>query len=299
MSRHQDTVEDFEVSAGILVDALSDAQVERYVGTRDRSVARRALAADRRRSGSIRPADTELPEAMREELREATEVAEMALGPVWRLWRVVTGTLFTISGWVFLGCGLLAVLTGLVTGGFTRVFRAWDGWRWRFDDVATDSVTGVLLLLSIAGLVLAVLTVLVLGITESLGARRVRPALLDWAAGRPGQLGRGLPALTGSGSLGSVGRRLLVVVLIIGATSAAFAVPVSGVVLLTSLLGFELEWFLTCLAFFAASLLLGWLMLRLGRYLLSDTPERQRTRAFAWRWSEVRDLTHRRRISRS
>lgn len=293
MGTDRGDVEDPRTSAEILATALTGDQLQRYLGTRDPREAVLRLTRDRRDAGEVRPRDTELTDELRQEYREAKGVVDDALGPVWKVWQVLSGTVFVISGWLFLGCGLLAILVGLVTGSFTHVFRAWDGWRWRFDDVGT--AVGLLLTLSTLGLAVAVVVMALSAIADAARDRRSRPVLLEWAVDRPGQLGRGLPALEGAGSAGSVLRAGLWIILVIGGIVVLFAVPVSAVTLLTSFLGFDLEWFLTCLAFFAGSLLLGRIMLALFRHLTSrfDLDEQTRT-ALTWRWARS-DVLRRRR----
>lgn len=292
-TEHADA-EDPRASAELLADSLTDDQLHRYVGSRDRREAVLRLTRERRDAGEMRPHDTDLTDGLRQEYREAKGVVDAALGPVWKVWQVLSGTVFVLSGWLFLGCGLLAILVGLFTGSFTQVFRAWDGWRWRFDDVGP--AVGLLLALSTVGFAVAVVVMAASAVADAVRDRRSRPILLEWAVARPGQLGRGLPALEGAGSSGSVLRAMLGVVLVIGVVVAAFAVPVSAVTLLTSLLGFELEWFLTCLAFFAGSLLLARVMLALFRHLTGRHLLDERTRtALSWRWADADELRRRRR----
>lgn len=285
----QADVEDPRASAEILVESLTDGQLHRHLGTRDRREAIRRLTRERREAGELRPVDTDLTDELRQEYREAKGVVDQSLGPVWKIWQALSGTVFVISGWLFLGGGLLAILVGLFAGSFTQVFRAWDGWRWRFDEVGP--AVGLLLTLSTLGLAVAVVVMIASGVADALRDRRSRPVLIEWAVGRPGQLGRGLPALEGAGSSGSILRALLWVVLILGAILAVFAIPVSAVTLLTSLLGFDLEWFLTCLAFFGGSLLLAWLMLALGRHLTGRHAVDEQTKAaLTWRWARAAEV---------
>lgn len=293
MGTDRGDVEDPRASAEILVGSVTNDQLHRYLGTRDRREAILRLTRERREAGEVRPRDTELTDELRHEYREAKGVVDEALGPVWKVWQALSGTVFVVCGWLFLGCGLLAILLGLVTGSFTRVFRAWDGWRWRFDEVGAG--VGLLLALSTLGLAVAVVVMAASAVADAARDRRSRPVLLEWAVGRPGQLGRGLPALEGAGSSGSVLRAGLWIVLIIGVVVAAFAVPVSAVTLLTSLLGFELEWFLTCLAFFGGSLVLARLVLTLFRHLTGRFRIDERTTAaLTWRWARVEELRRRR-----
>lgn len=289
MGTEEQDVEDPRASAEILVESVADDQLYRYLGTRDRREAILRLTRERREAGELRPVDTDLTDELRQEYREAKGVVDDAMGPLWTIWRAISGTALMISGWLFLGCGLLAILVGLLTGSFTTVFRLRDGWRWRFDEVG--AAVGLLLTLSTLGLAVALVVMAASGISGAVRDRRSRPALLGWAVERPGQLGRGLPALEGAGSSGSVLRALLWVVLIIGAILVVFAVPVSAVTLLTSLLGFDLEWFLTCLAFFAGSILLGWLVLTLGRHLTGHHQLDEQTRtALSWRWARAAEV---------
>lgn len=284
---------DPSASAQVIVDSLDTGQLRRYLGTSDRAEALRRLTSERREAGPVRPADVELTDGQRERLgeehRSATAVVDAALGPGWRLWQVLSGTALMLSGWLFLGCGLLAIVIGLFTGAFTQVFRLGDGWRWRFDELG--AVTGLLVALSATGLALAVVVMALTGIAGAVRNRRVRPALLEWTVQRPGQLGRGLPGLEGAGTGAAVLGSILPWVVIAGWVVVAFCLPVSAVVLLTSLLGFELEWFLTCLAFFAGSVALAYLLVHLSRWFGRRSEADARVaEAFAWRWAESEEL---------
>ncbi|OYN86356.1 hypothetical protein [Parenemella sanctibonifatiensis] len=287
-----DSGEDATREAELIVAALSDDQVRRYVGSLDRRAAEAKVARERAEAGSVRPADVRLTPPLLAECDEAEQVAAQTLGRGWAIWRDVSGTTLVVAGAVFLGAGVLALLVGLVSGSLSYGFSMMRGWVWRFDGVG--AVTGILIALSALGLVAAMVMAMIIGFTDAARARRLRPALLDWAVERPGQLGRGLPGLRGSGSEGEMGRRILWAVGILGAIVAAFMVPVSAIAFLTSLLPpWDGEWMLTAAALLAGSLLLAYGIYRLARHLLGrDTGEEE---AFAWRWWKVPAGTTRQR----
>lgn len=287
--RKKESKPDPEQDAAVILAAMDKSQQRRYLCTADPREALQKLTRERRRSGPIRPPANDLNEEQLVEYREGVSVVEAALGPFWRTVERANMILFALSGWAFLGFGVLAVVVGFFTGSLSHVFG-----RWRFGEAG--SFTTILLSLSALGLLLV--TVAMVGAIFGMAVRdrRARPALIEWAVERPGQLGRGLPGLTGAGSSRATVRTVLWVGFWVGVLIAFFSVPVWGVALVTSIFGERLSWILTCLGFFVGSVLLVFVLFRLSKYLVrADARDERDAAAFTWRWARSRTLAPGRR----
>lgn len=249
----------------MVIDALGDEQVERYFATTDRGRAAAALRAERRAD-----LDGDHP-AQPAELIEA-EQASAAAAPVARTLGTVLTTLFMLTGWGFLLMGGVGIVLGLLDG----ARNPFTG-RWRFTGAASVLVIG-----SAACLALACLLWAVREAAEAHVDRAREKVLVAWAVERPGQLGRGIPALRTDPGSGVVLVPLVRVVAVLLGILGVFLTPVAAVAAVISLVTLDWDFLLAMLGLTAAGLVaatLAWLLWRATGVLRSRDLRRRRALA--------------------
>lgn len=259
-----------------LVDLLEPRQLEALAQGRDRASVIADLAARRERATApSRPPSREEPPPhdpgtdlalpVSAEITSAREAAARSVRGLSRLMRLLERA-FKISGWLFLGAGLLSIVVLFLTG---QMDYSTSRRRWFIDTV--EGVGGGLFALCLLGAVLATIVALVRDPVERAAERRQRRALIAWAVERgPDQLARGIPAPTpvsplafrraGSGCL-----------LLLAVAGGIFLAPVGAVAALAGLLEPDKTFALAMLGIAAT----GVLML-VGAKLLDPRPRHAR-----------------------
>ena len=255
---------DTATPAELVIDALSDEQVDHYFGTTDRRRAVTTLTAQR-----VADQAGDHPAYPAEE-HDAEQVAADA-APAARAIRTVVTTLFMLTGWGFLLMGAAGIVMGMMDG----ARNPFTG-RWRFTGVASALVIG-----SAACLALACLLWAVRATVEAYVDRAREKALVAWAVERPGQLGRGIPALRTDAGSGVIVVPLRVVAVLLG-VGGVFLAPVAKVAALIALGTLDWDFLLVTLGLAAVGLVavtLAWLLWRAASALRGRDLRRRRALA--------------------
>lgn len=266
-----------------VIAALDDDQVQTYFGT-DREGAVPIMQAERAQAQEHRRLVPQ-PDAALVEERTSAEAALDGAGAATVGLRRVVNIAFHVTGWVFIGGGLLAFLMSQL-----------NPFRWQDDDgdLVLDTIIGVPFVASAVAMPIAGALLVWRGMLDARLVREHRRRLLVWAIHRPGQLGRGLPFLGNAtgGSRWAIWSPVVVVLAWTLMTVGGFFALMGPIPMLIGLLTADWD-FLTAMTVMCA--------LGVGTYLAGRQLLRQRNRldlrkqdtaqALVWLWEGLSDAS--------
>ena len=243
-----------QVGAQQVIDLLTDDQVLHYFGTADRPDAVTALWEERRQVQAR--AALQSGDAGAHEWADAAPIVAATAPGLRGVYRVVDH-LFRVLGLIWLGLGLVAVVLGSLMG-MSPDMHSDREWHWSGVPAFLFSIASVAFVIDVPLFGLSLLL-------RSMWHRQIRGRLIDWAVGRPGQLGRGLPGLPDGIGRSPVARKRSWAVVWVFGPIGAFMVPVGVLVCLIALVTADWDFLLGMLGFLGVGLVLGgtaWLILR-------------------------------------